>query len=186
MASDDIASRFNTCLLGTLWLPGVVTFEVTKSGRDIDAQKPKGQNKAYTEDNGDVLREGTITVWTPGVNSPEYLVLQDVLQAISPNSPSASKGPHEIVHPEAENQGIETIQIRSVLPRPPTAKDGYVVKLSWIEYVEKPKPVKKAGTKTAQNVSTLDRQQPLIQPLGATQTTGLSGMDALDAAMAGY
>lgn len=184
--ANDTASRFNRCLIGKTWLPGVVQFEITRGGRDIDAQKQKGTNKAYSEDNGKNLREGVITIWIPGVNHPSYEELLDCLEAISPNNPSASQGPIEVIHPEAENANIEAIQIRDIVPRPPTARDGYVVRIPWIEYAEKPKETKKAAKKPAENVSTLDRQQPLIQPLGATPTTGLSGMDAFDAAMAGY
>lgn len=186
MTYDEKAELWNNPLIGSVWLPGKCLLSIEGGGRDIDQQKQKGSNKAYSEDNGENLVTGSILVQIPSIDCPEYEMWVAVAALLDPNSPSASTGPQEIIHPATELKGVKAIRIQQITYPAPSAKDGFNPRVKWIEYAEKPKEVKKASTKKSENVSTLDRQQPLIQPIGPAKAPGLSGMDAFDNAMAGY
>jgi hypothetical protein len=173
------AARWNTIVLGSFVLPGKTKLYMPKCGRDVDQQKQKGSNKSYSEDSGKNLASGKIVGMLPSMNCQAYEEWLEVLEAIDPASPSASTGPLEIHHPATEQRGVDAIRITNISSPPPTAKDGYVYEIQWIEYAEKPKTVKKAKKKKATGARAPGDQQPLIQPFepGTSQYSGLEGFD---------
>jgi len=188
---EQTANEWNSVLLGGVWLPGICILSIDKCGRDIDQQKQKGSNKAYSEDSGKNLATGSILVQLPGIRGPLYDAWKQALGALDPASPTASTGPIEIVHPNTQLRGIKAIRIVDISSPSPTAREGYNPVIKWIEYAEKPKEVKKAAKKAAQPARPPDTHlispgPPLIQPLTPTSTMGLSGMDAFDAASSNY
>jgi hypothetical protein len=61
------AQRWNTCVLGSAVLPGKVKVYLLKCGRDVDQQKEKGSNQAYSEDSGRNLASGKIVGQLPSM-----------------------------------------------------------------------------------------------------------------------
>jgi len=148
-------------------------------GRDIDEQKPKGTNKAYSEDQGTKLARITIEVW---IRSSEYDWWRGVLSDINPRNASASTGPFDITHPEANDFGIKSVQVSDISSSAPTPRNGKVYRLKCLEYVKKPKPVKKAEPKEHKSVNSIyANPNSILNPLSTTNN--LVGMDALDEAM---
>jgi hypothetical protein len=187
---DKSANEWNKVLLGSIWLPGVCVLSIDKCGRDIDQQKQKGSNKAYSEDSGRNLATGTILVQLPGIKGPQYDAWVQAIATLDPASPTASTGPIEIVHPNTRLRGIKAIRIIEITSPSPTAREGYCPAIKWIEYSEKPKEVKKAATKPSKpftgDTSMIAGGPPMIQLLEPQNAPGLSGMDAFDKAMSNY
>lgn len=187
---DKDANEWNRVLLGSIWLPGVCILSIDKCGRDVDQQKQKGSNKAYSEDSGRNLATGTILVQLPGIKGSQYEAWKQAIATLDPASPTASTGPIEIVHPNTRLRGIATIRIVEINSPAPTAREGYNPVIKWIEYAEKPKEVKKAATKKSKpftgDTSLIAGGPPMIQLLEPNRAPGLSGMDAMDAVMSNY
>jgi hypothetical protein len=156
-----------------------VRLHIDSIGRKIDEQQPKGTNKAYSEDQGSTLAKLTLEVW---INSREYDAWRAIMVDLNPRNASSSTGPFELKHPEANDFGVKMVQIVAISSSAPTARSGKVYKIQLLEYVQKPKPVKKAPVKEFKSVNEIyANPNSILNPLSTTNN--LVGMDALDEAI---
>jgi hypothetical protein len=136
---------WNTAVLGTVNVPGVVTVEDLEVGIDIDTKRSKGKDKPTSTDNGLRPARFKLRVW---LNESMWLAWQLVSPNFQPRRPGRERQPLTIIRPEVNHLGIHEVRIAGIKMDAPTAKGGLVIKILCEEWFDKPVETKKTG-KTA-------------------------------------
>jgi hypothetical protein len=140
-ASGADAAAWNTCDLGRVRIPGIVTVSAEK-GRDVDFKKAKGQDGGTTQDNGATQGKVTIDVILP--RESHWDEWQRILPAIDPVKVGGVKKPLEISHPEPNSRGIRSVYVTMIRGMPPTARGGKRFQIECLEWFPAPKTTKGA------------------------------------------
>lgn len=140
--SDD---SWDFCLLGGKFLPGVARVHV-KLKSDLDTKKPKGSKLASIADKGDKPAEIEIELILEDVEDLDELEAQ--LPNLRPRSKGVGRSPLEIVHPNPNFWGITAVTVDDVDAPHPDPVDGWVLRISCLEWAPEPVKVDASKTKT--------------------------------------
>lgn len=135
-------SSWDTCALGTSFLPGVVTIENLEVGRDIDVQKRKKKEKARLRDNGLSPVTFDIIVELTGAQWFKWL---EMLPLLLPKEGVPRKA-FSITHPMVNAYGVSNIYIHKMKLPAPSARKGMRIEIhcgEWMEEEIDAKPMKK-------------------------------------------
>lgn len=137
-------AEWDTCMLGQVFLPGVVTIENLEIGRDVDVQKRRKKEKARLRDNGlspvtfDIICEFTSKEW------PQWLA---VLPNIQPKE-GGTRTPLAITHPMVNTYGVKNVYIHKIKLPAPSARKGMRIEIHCGEWFEEEVEAKGPSKKT--------------------------------------
>lgn len=140
---DPSDARWDTVLLGDVFLPGVSSIENLEVGRDIDVQKRRKKEKARIRDNGlspvafDIVCEITHREW------PMFVAIYPKLE---PRREGAVRTPMQIVHPLVNLMGVKDIYIHKISIPKPSARNGMKITIRCAEWFEEEKDSNGAGS----------------------------------------
>lgn len=132
--SDD---SWDVCILGGKFLPGVARVRVNLQS-DLDTKKPKGAKQASIADKGD--KPSKIEIELVLEDDEDLDMLDAQLVNLRPRSKGAGREPLEIVHPNPNFWGITAVTVDDVDAPHPDPVDGWVIKISCLEWA--PEPIK--------------------------------------------
>jgi hypothetical protein len=138
---DDAA--WDTCLLGGVFLPGVVTISDFEYGQDIDVQKRRKKEKARLRDNGMAPCGFFIIVELTAADWPKWV---EVLPFIQPRRTGAIRTPLKIVAPIPNVSGVEDVYVHRIKYEPASARRGLVVHIKVAEWFEEETETKTSKT----------------------------------------
>jgi len=143
---DDLSAHANPWNILTVAgqrLPGLVFPPDGAIERSVDVKKPLGAKAATIAFHGDdpCKPEWDLLIWTPA----QWDAFQEMMPLIQPRKPDAYPAPLEASHPTLAFAGIKAIFFTRI--GFPKIDEGIgTIKLSALEWVPKPKPVKKPAT----------------------------------------
>ncbi len=157
-------------LAGVRW-PGIASVSGKGIARRIDVKRSKGSDGARLKDEGNDPGEFSISILI--YNQGDWVELQRLLPSVSPRRPGGPRSPIGVIYPSLQVLGITTCYIKGV---PVFALDKatqqLTVTLECIEWIARPKPVKKgSGTKGGKATKG-------IQSIGINQKAGTVGSDS--------
>jgi hypothetical protein len=163
VGSDADETAWAACWLGDDYLPGRSIVTADGPRYEVDVQKGKSADGARLKDVG--FQPGTCTIELTIFTREQWEAWLQVLPRISPSKPGGIRRPLQIVHPEPNLVGIQTVVITKIKGQPPTAKGGKVYTidcLQWFPSVKATKPTAKPATKDLTKESF--KGTPLIPP----------------------
>jgi len=133
-------------LAGVRW-PGIASVSGKGISRRIDVKRSKGSDGARLKDEGNDPGEFSISIMI--YNQGDWIELQRLLPSVSPRRPGGPRSPIGVIYPSLQVLGITACYIKGV---PVFSLDKgtqqLTVSLECIEWIARPKPVKKgSGTK---------------------------------------
>lgn len=152
-SDDSLASHaWDFCWLGENNLPGICKVEV-EGGRDVDAQKSKGEEGRALKDEGTDGAKIDIEcrMWLP-----QHHEQWDITQrAIDPLLVNSVKTPFEIHHPACDERGVRYVYITSLScshPESGGVRTAHITAQQWFPQPKKTKTSKTVKAKQAQIV----------------------------------
>lgn len=151
---------WDVVLLGGTVCPGVATV----SGRapsGLDFQKPKGQKKTFTVDNGDPPVELEIKL---ELQADEFVQFrEEVLPILRPRSKNGGRDPLSISHPIAEFFGVQNVTVDDIDVPSPRSGGTCTITLNCLEWTASPSTVKTKGK--VQNTGNPTGQERPFSPI---------------------
>ena len=133
---------WDVVVLGGSICPGVATVSA-RAPSGLDFQKPKGQKKTFTVDNGDPPVEIEIKV---ELQADEFVQFRDkILPILRPRSKNGGRDPLSISHPIAEFFGVQNITVDDIDVPSPRSGGTCTITLNCLEWTASPAPVKTKG-----------------------------------------
>lgn len=133
---------WDVVVLGGTVCPGVATVSA-QAPSGLDHQKPKGQKKTFTVDNGDPPVRLKVKV---ELLPDEFIQFRDnVLPILRPRSKRGGRDPLSIGHPMAEFFGVENVTVDDIDVAEPRSGGTCTVTLQCFEWTAAPAPVKTKG-----------------------------------------
>lgn len=105
--------EWSTCIIGGDVLPGVATVECNVK-RDIEKQKKKGDDGASLVDQG--YEPSTVSISLVQWLDEQWESWLKILAKIHPRAKGGVRTPQQIVHPEPNHKGVDTIYIEEIMP----------------------------------------------------------------------
>jgi len=148
--------EWDTIYLGGVRWPGIASVSGKGIARRIDVKRSKGSDGARLKDEGNDPAEFSISIMI--YNQGDWVELQQLLPTVSPRRPGGPRSPIGVIYPSLQVLGITTCYIKAV---PVFALDKttqqLTVTLECIEWIPRPKPVKKgSGTKAGKATSEIE------------------------------
>lgn len=138
---EDEKNAWDYCWLGDDLLPGIVEdVDVPDGGRDVDAQKAKGDNGVTLKDNGVGAKTVTITLrmW----DQEHHEAWKGVRERIDPANPGNIRKPLTITHPKAVEEKIKGVYVKQIVVSHPSPVSGRTATITCVEWFPQPKAAK--------------------------------------------
>lgn len=132
---ENSGSSWDICQLGEVFLPGVITIEDFKIGRDIDVQKRRKKEKARLRDNGispcafKIICEIRAAQWS------DWLKVRPHIQP----KEGGTRTPLTIGHPLPNSHDVRNIYVKEIEIGKPTARGGMKITITVGEWFEEDK-----------------------------------------------
>lgn len=139
-------------MAGKRW-PGICTISGKGIARRLDQKRTKGSDGATLKDEGNDLAEFTIELLI--YNPTDWAELQELIPLVSPRRSGGPRQPLAISYPSLALLGISACYIKAIsVPSIDKNSQQLTVTMNAIEWVPKPKKVKKAaGTRKGKSVA---------------------------------
>lgn len=149
-------------LLADTPCPGVATVDI-EIDTGIDVQKPRGQKKAYTVDNGEPPARVKITIEL--LPSEVERFTKSIMPIIRPGGAKKGRDPMNFGHPLGTMWGISKIIVDKISAPSPKSGMAMSITLDCLEWAPAPKKVKTTG-KPQTSKTTKGGSAPKPEPPG--------------------
>jgi hypothetical protein len=146
---------WDTCLLGDVIIPGIVSTSGLKCGVDVDTKKAKGADLPTSTDNGIKANRFKLHVW---LTASQYAEWRAVLPTFNPLRPGRARQPLGIIRPDVNELGIRNVRVIEIESEAPTARGGKRYTIEVEPWFDAPKavPKKKEVPKPANPIGSIN------------------------------
>jgi hypothetical protein len=161
-------------MAGKRW-PGICTISGKGIARRLDQKRTKGSDGATLKDEGNDLAEFTIELLI--YNRTDWAELQELIPLVSPRRSGGPRQPLAISYPSLALLGISACYIKAIsVPSIDKNSQQLTVTMSAIEWVAKPKKVKKAaGTRRGKSVADPNSGSVFVQDITQADPSASDG-----------
>jgi hypothetical protein len=139
---DDITATWDKVRLGDTTLPGICSVGGSVK-RDVEVKKSKGSDGATIKDNG--YRPAPVSITWRIYTEEQWRQAQAFLPQIHPRDKGGERRPVAIGHPAPNFLGVDVVYVKEITFPELTGEKELSIRISAVEWVEKPKTPKAGG-----------------------------------------